>query len=268
MHGFINDYYSEFSEKKQNGKFHKVIALHENKQISWGEIQKIAPNMVRGWFELAHLCDEDRINFLRDYWLVKLPYHPKMGEFLNRFFSSLDGIGVYLTQKSYDDPFQIQLVYSLKSGNTFFSGCAPATEEEINHLSTYFSKWILPQDYLAFLKIHGGFCKTTDSTGILKPSQVINTYKQFQAYLINEEPLIVRGRAIDPSTLIPFYESFGMPFYQCFWAEWYPELEMGNVYYSGTSKSISFVANSDEFQDSMAFPTFSDWLMFYLEEIH
>jgi hypothetical protein len=58
-----------------------------------------------------------------------------------------------------------------------------------------------------------------------------------------------------------------MPFYQCFWAEWYPEQEMGNVYYSGESKTISDVFGSFSSSETMAFTTFTDWLMFYLERI-
>jgi hypothetical protein len=75
------------------------------------------------------------------------------------------------------------------------------------------------------------------------------------------------GIEVDPKTLIPFYESFGMPFFQCFWTEWYPEEEMGNVYYSGVSKKILVAEDERPSEENMAFPTFLDWLMFYLERV-
>ena len=58
-----------------------------------------------------------------------------------------------------------------------------------------------------------------------------------------------------------------MPFFQCFWLEWYPEDEMGNVYYSGVANTISDLAAKATSAENMAFPTFTDWLMFYLETI-
>jgi hypothetical protein len=58
-----------------------------------------------------------------------------------------------------------------------------------------------------------------------------------------------------------------MPFFQCFWGEWYPEREMGNVYYSGFTRSISDYTQFGVGVETMAFETFTDWLMFYLETI-
>ena len=93
-------------------------------------------------------------------------------------------------------------------------------------------------------------------------------YLAFQQMLEQQDSIITSiGTTIDPKALIPFYESFGMPFYQCFWAEWYPEQEMGNVYYSTESKTISDLFTSGASSESMAFPTFMDWLTFYLERV-
>jgi hypothetical protein len=75
------------------------------------------------------------------------------------------------------------------------------------------------------------------------------------------------GAIVNPASLIPFYESFGMPFFQCFWGEWYPEQEMGNVYLSPASRMISTCKKRGECDESLAFETFTDWLMFYLEKI-
>ena len=126
---------------------------------------------------------------------------------------------------------------------------------------------MLPLDYLAFLQIHNGFSKVTDS-GITPSNLMKKKYNDFQNTLSLAEPVTtVKGDPVDALKLIPFYESFGMPFYQCFWGEWYPEEEMGNVYFSGQTNKISDTTGLDPSVDTMAFPTFADWLMFYLEII-
>ncbi len=76
-----------------------------------------------------------------------------------------------------------------------------------------------------------------------------------------------KGVAVNPHSLIPFYKSFGMPFFQCFWGEWHPESEMGNIYYSDLTRKICACTKKDECVETMAFETFTDWLMFYLEKI-
>ena len=91
-------------------------------------------------------------------------------------------------------------------------------------------------------------------------------YTRFQKLLDNSEPLISpEGEVIDLKKLIPFYESFGMPVFQCFYSDWYPEQEMGNVYYSGLTQTISDLKLP--LSESLAFPTFLDWLLFYLEKV-
>ena len=72
---------------------------------------------------------------------------------------------------------------------------------------------------------------------------------------------------MDPKKLYPFYVSFNLPCYQCFWAEWYPEQEMGNIYYSNITQSMSCVENGNSSPENLSFATFIDWLMFYLEQI-
>jgi hypothetical protein len=71
-----------------------------------------------------------------------------------------------------------------------------------------------------------------------------------------------------PKSLIPFYESFGQPFFQCFWGDWYPDQEMGNVYYSNATKKILVSNKKDDCLETMAFETFTDWLVFYLEKLN
>lgn len=260
----VNEYFCKPSDESPRGNFHQVIPLHEDKTLSWDHVLSIDPKIPRGWFELSHLSAKDRIEFTRDYWLVKIPYKPNFQEFLYRFFDSLDNIGIYITQQKFDDPFTTTLVYSLANNRGFFRGAEPASDQEIFDLIQDFPSNIFPEDYLTFLKIHNGFAKTTDCTGILNTVNVKLVYNSIQEIFLQKDvPLGTRSAMFDPRQLIPFYESFGMPYYQCFWGEWHPDQEMGNVYLSGNSGKISDV----KMGDSMAFVSFTDWLMFYLEQI-
>jgi SMI1 / KNR4 family (SUKH-1) len=268
MDHHIKEFYCQSGDDSSRGSFHKVISLHDSKDLDWDTVVAFVPKLSKGWFELAHLPVHDRIEFTRDFWMAKLPYHPYLANFLTRFFDSLDDICVFVFQKKFDDPFEVNLVYSLKDNAGFFRGTLPASDHEIEELQRLFPEYPLPADYKAFLQIHNGFCKTTDCTGISSSTQVEEIYNNFQAMFETEGPLNTnRGSLVNPKTLIPFYESFGMPFFQCFWAEWYPENEMGNVYYSGLTRTIFDVESSDPSSESMAFPTFIDWLMFYMERI-
>lgn len=268
MDSHVKQYYKQYSENSQDGHFHTVIALHNAPDINWKDISKKVPSLPRGWFELSHLQARDRIDFTRDFWMSQLPYHPLIDSFLQNFFYSLDDIGVFIVQPKYEDPYEVHLVYSLAGDNGFFRGFPPAKESNINNVKKEFPDIIFPEDYLAFLKIHNGFSKL-DDTGIRTTNALKSCYNAFQEMLEKEiEPLTTtKGDSVNPKTLIPFYESFGMPFYQCFWAEWYPDQEMGNVYYSSLSKKISDCKCKDLMADSLAFPTFLDWLMFYMEKI-
>lgn len=270
MDNHIKEYFcqSGSNDNAPRGSFYKVIPLHETPKMTWEEIQQLIPNFCKGWYELSHLTSKDRIEFTRDFWLAKLPYHSNLDAFLTRFFNSLDDIGIFIVQQKFDDPYKAHLVYSLKKNSGFFHGGMPASDSAITTLKLEFSDFILPADYLAFLQIHNGFCKTTDCTGLTPSYQVHDLYLNFQTMVTAENGLSTsQGRPVDPKSLIPFYESFGMPFFQCFWSEWYPEQEMGNVYYSGLTKTISDIESSDSSSESMAFPTFIDWLMFYMEQI-
>lgn len=267
MDHHIKDFYHS-SNDTPSGNFHSVIALHEAPDISWKAIKDKVPALSRGWYELALLDSKDRIDFTRDFWLSKLPYKAGLDNFLNRFFSSLDDICIFITQKKYGDPYEAHMVYSIKDDGGFFRGMPPITDARQAELEKLFPDRLIPKDYLAFLNIHDGFCKTTDCTGITSSYEVPHNSLKLQT-LIQESGQLEssQGKIIDPKTLIPFYESFGMPFYQCFWTEWYPEEEMGNVYYSGSVNAISDVFCKKSNMEVMAFPTFIDWLMFYLERI-
>lgn len=264
----VREYFRQSSNEAPSENFHKVIALHEASDISWNEVFGLAPDICRGWFELARLTTKDRIEFSHDFWLAKLPYMKGLDDFIDRFFASLDDIGVFLTQKKLDDPYNASLIYSIKGDSGFFRGGTPITEKNLENLKKDFAEWMLPGDYLAFLQIHDGFCKATDCTGLIRSSNMLETYQKFQAMVQKRDPIMTNiGTMVNPKALIPFYESFGMPFYQCFWAEWYPQQEMGNVYYSGKAMTISDVYSGGTSSEKMAFPTFIEWLMFYLERI-
>lgn len=262
------EYYTPYSDQSPHSHFHAVIPLHDNPFLDWSEASQLAPQLSRGWYELSQLSVRDRIEFTRDFWLTKLPYHPELNEFLMKFFASLDDIGIFLIQQKYEDPFYVHFVYSLADNSGFFHGGCPATEKEIINLQKDFTNYILPVDYLAFLEIHNGFAKLTD-TGIIPSVKMKESYEAFQNMLQEEEEPIstTHGTPVNPTSLIPFYESFGMPFFQCFWGEWYPEQEMGNVYYSSLTRKICTCDKKDESAETMAFEMFTDWLMFYLEKI-
>jgi hypothetical protein len=266
FHAF--EFYSTKAEPGPQGHFHKVIALHDEPLLDWPEVSQIAPQICRGWYELAQLSTEDRIEFTRDFWLTKLSYQPNLNDFLVEFFASLDDVGIFLTQQSYEDPFIAHIVYSLADNNGFFHGEKPASEAEIINLQKEFTNYILPADYLAFLQIHNGFAKLTD-TGILSSSKMKESYEAFQKMLEEGDDTITtcNGSSVNPASLIPFYESFGMPFFQCFWGEWYPDQEMGNVYYSSEMRKISTCEKKEECAETLAFQSFTGWLMFYLEKI-
>ena len=268
----IKEYYRQFSEDDPSGNFHKVMLLSDTPDIPWESLKEKVPKLGRGWYELAHLSSQDRIEFTRDFWLATLPYHPKMQDFIIRFFNSLDDIALFVTQKQYNDDFEAQMVYSIANNGGFFRGYGPVDDNEMTNFQKSFTDFTFPEDYLSFLRIHNGFCKATDTTGIFKAEHLVDNYNQFQTMINSMESRVTteRGMAVNPKTLIPFYESFGMPFFQCFWADWYPQnvMGMGNVYFSVTSKTVSDPLNYEDSSSlNMAFTTYSDWLMFYLERI-
>lgn len=269
MSDHIKDFYRASTEDSPNSHFHQVIALNEGPDIEWETIHLKVPSLPRGWFELSRLDLRDRVEFTRDFWMKKLPFHPHLHEFIAEFFNLIEDIHVFLVQQKFDDPFEAHLVYRLKDDGGFFKGYPPALESELLQLQADFPDVIFPKDYIAFLQVHNGLCKTTDCTGIFQTKCMKAMYDNFQADLEKSDKEIssATGSVINPKSLIPFYESFGMPFFQCFYKDWYPEDEMGNVYYSGNTNTISDVKNLDPSREAMAFPTFSDWLTFYLEAI-
>lgn len=268
MNKNVAHYYKEFSKDDPSpGHFHKVIALHERKEFTWEEVKEISPSFPRGWFELASLSSQCRLEFLCDFWLSKLPFRLKFSEFIPKFFERIEEVGVYLIQRTFDDPFEEEIVYSFKEDGGFFRGKPPVSEENLLTVQKKFPNILFPEDYINFLQIHDGFSKGID-TGLILHAKVVEVYEGFLAFLAGLDPIFIKeGEAVEPRNLIPFYESFGLHGYQCFYADWYPEQEMGNVYFSGIDHVLSDISNRDLWVENLAFPTFLDWLLFYLKGV-
>jgi len=61
------------------------------------------------------------------------------------------------------------------------------------------------------MQIHNGFSKAQD-TGIVPIVNINVLYKQLQELFVDRDPIFTHTKEIvDPSSLIPFYESFGSP---------------------------------------------------------
>jgi SMI1 / KNR4 family (SUKH-1) len=264
MNSHVRRFYRTFVDEETPVRFyHQVIPLHEHPEMAWDEIQQKIPSFPKGWHELARLPAGDRIEFIQDYWLSTLPFVSHVHTSLQNFFSNLDDIGVYLTQSQIDSSFECEIVYSLRDDSSFFHG-APPSETQIELLKRTFNE-ALPDDYLAFLKVHDGFSKHSD-TGIIRTKDLTSLYNQLQERIQNE--MVYSGKtAVDPSDLIPFYEAFGEPSFQCFYLRWTPMKSPGNVYYSMAEGRISDVNDPSAWNQNLAFPTFLDWLIFYIEEV-
>ena len=267
MNEHARRFYSEFSEDTPQGNFYRVIYIQDLPDLSWGDARKIAPGLSKGWYELSRLSPGDRVAFTRDYWKLTLPYIPHVDAGITDFFSRVEDVSVLSVQKLVGEEPEAILVYSLKNNEGYFHGGAPSDEGATLNLQQYFSDHLLPEDFLAFLKIHDGFAKCTD-TGIAKTLVIPRLYREFQEFLDSKMPLeTLSGKAVNPRQLIPFYESFGMHCYQCFWGDWYPEQEMGNVYYCGLEHSLLDHEKGKEATENLAFSTFIDWLAFYLVDL-
>ncbi len=262
MNALVREFY-QTSGKEGESVFHSVLFLSESEE-SWEAASAKCAELPRGWYELCCLPTVDRISFTREFWTGRLPYQPAFCKVLSDFFTKLEDVGVVLSKTSPGAPWNAEMVYSLKENRSFFRGPPPCKDEDIEQLKMI-ANVMLPRDYLSFLRIHNGFGKLSE-LGLLKASQAIRMKEKVMNFLLsNERPLMHRGRVVDPASLIPFFESFGTESYQCFFADWYPGNEMGNVYLSGIDYTISDCADPKEWADQLAFPSFLDWLAFYLE---
>ncbi len=267
----VHNYFKESDDGEMRpGHFQKVIALHEEPHLKWEEISKEIPLLSRGWFELSRLPKEDRIEFTREYWFAKLggsaSSEMDFDGRMNLFFEKLDDVGIFATREMSLSPFELHMVYSLKENSGFFHGFPPASAETLANFTKQFGNFSFPPDYLAFLAIHDGFSKYTD-TGLLKTRDMARSYLRFQEANEGEVILGPEGQMIDPKSLIPFYESFALHCYQCFCAEWNPANEMGNFYYAEKEeRGLEFFYHIS-LDENFAFTTFLGWFLSYLEGI-
>ena len=242
-----------------SSQFEEALSLTEAKP-SWDALQKKVPNFPRGFFELCNLELSDRIEFFKEYWLKTLPYAPKASPRIETFFQKIEDIGVYVVKTKEREGYNIEFVYSISQQNCFFRGGPPLTEEEINSKNHQFN-YVLPKDYLSFFQIHNGFARHND-IGIICLEQVKACQEKLFQRLEGKGPQFSSSFFYERDSLIPFYECFGLHSYQCFFKEWRPTPEMGNVYFSGVDYTISDTSKKEE---DLAFETFLDWLVFYLE---
>jgi len=258
----MNSLARQFYEKGNESNFQEVLFLSEDRYASWTEIAEKAPDFPRGWFELSRISPEERVEFIRDFWFDLLPYHPYAQSAIAEFFSRVDDVAPIIARK--DDELQPEMVYSFADNSTFFRGLPPATEEDLRE----FRREIglpLPRDYLSFNRLHNGFGKLSE-IGVLKIEDVGVARQRVKDLLFNAEKSVrSNGRPVDPGSLIPFYETYGLSSFQCFYADWYPGSEMGNVYLSGVDYTISDTSDRKSWAENLAFPTFLEWLAYYLE---
>lgn len=254
---------------KRSDHFHQVLALHREPELKWDLVSQMAPLLPRGWYELSRLPPEDRIEFTREFWLSKIPIlnpaESHLEDRLYSFFDSLEEIEIFVTQERPQQPFEAHMVYGLKEASGFFHGNPPAKLSAIDALKRQYAHVDLPTDYLAFLLIHDGFSKYTD-TGIFKSRDMTRIFQHLQQLL--SEDILVRpdGQLIDPPSLIPFYESKELHAYQCFYADWRPGGSVGNIYFSQADHTISNFLDSLHGEENLAFETFLGWLVYYLED--
>ncbi|MES2273866.1 MAG: SMI1/KNR4 family protein [Chlamydiota bacterium] len=253
-----------FTSGGGESNFCEVLFLTDGVETSWKDISERAPSLPRGWFELSRVNSSDRIEFTRDFWLDRLPYQPSTQIDVCDFFERLDDVAVVLLRKKEEEFLSAELVYSLKDGSTFFRGKVPAVEVDLDEMKNEMGV-LLPRDYIAFLHIHNGFGMLSEM-GLLSTQEIPDVRRQVSDFLVRSDRPIKSGSSnVDPGSLIPFYEIFGLSSYQCFYSDWYPGAEMGNVYLSGIDYTISDTSDRTAWTENLAFPTFLEWLSYYLQ---
>ncbi len=260
----MNDLARQFFSGTKDRPFHEVLYLSEEREISWEAVSKKAFDLPRGWYELSRVTPRDRVEFVRDFWLDRIPYHPKAHPLIFEFFEQLDDVAVVLMRRTPDEPMDSELVYSLADNSSFFRGKPPCTDGMIADLNKQL-ELNLPHDYVSFLRIHNGFGKLSEM-GLIEAEEILDAKKRVMNLLLKSQKNVRSGDlSVDPGALVPFYESLGLSSFQCFFSDWYPGSEMGNVYLSGIDYTLSDVSDKKGWIENLAFPTFSEWLAYYLE---
>lgn len=241
--------------------FEEALILSEQPEKTWDDLIVLMPELPRGWYELSRLPVEDRIEFSRDFWLKALPYRPSIHNAIVEFFAGLDDVGLVLSLNGKWTP---QLVYSFRDNSCFFRGFVPALDKDLTALGREMH-FPFPKDWNAFMKIHNGFGKLLEP-GILPIENIESAKNSVDEMIINADtPIQLGSSLVNPNALMPFYETFGLNSFQCFFLDWYPEGEMGNVYFSGIDYTVSDITRRKEWSECGAFVNFSEWLVSFLE---
>lgn len=241
--------------------FDEVVFLSKQSEWTWEKVCTHISAFPKGWYALTRVSSEDRIEFMADFWLRSLPFHPKLHVILLEFFQKLDDLDVVVTRQG--EHWGCELIYSLKDESSFFRGLPPATPLALKELHEEISV-SLPSDYISFLTIHNGFGKLSE-LNLLQSNEILEVRKRLEQILHrSQNPVTCRGVDVNPRSLFPFYEVLGLNSFQCFYADWYPGGEMGNVYFSGIDYTISDISVENHWIEQLAFPTFLEWLAHYL----
>ncbi|MCB1106920.1 MAG: SMI1/KNR4 family protein [Chlamydiia bacterium] len=233
----------------------EIVSLSDSPGSSWEEAKKKAPRLTKSWYELSQLDGVVRLEFIRDYWINALPYSPQTYAFVDRFFAGVAEVGMV------GAPRGLFLTYSMKKGKTFYLGGPPLVDQEILSLQEEMDI-SLPDDFLQFYRIHNGFFKGGD-TGIFSSGVLVEEGKRFKEL---RQTLKMGNQVISTESLLPFYRSFDLDVYQCFYSDWYPDGGVGNVLCSLSEGVVSDYRSKERGREYLAFPSFVEWLMFYLEE--
>lgn len=265
MNNHVKEFYG-LDNRLVETPFRDVIFLNDNKNLSFEAILEKCPNFPKGYFELCRLNIKDRIEFVASFWEKTLTLEPHMGTFFQGFFSSLEDIGVLLVRKDIDPNYQCHFIYSLDDDHTFYKGLPSVNNNELETLRGQFQE-ILPEDYLAFLKIHDSFSKDGD-LGLIPSKNLLRERMLLQTKLeALPQKVFFQGKPLELDGLIPFYKSFGLDVYQCFVKDWNLEKNMGNTLFSLSEGYLSDYNDPLSRAKNLAFPTFLDWLIFYMEVI-
>ncbi len=265
MNTHVREFYG-LDNKLVETPFQDVIFLSGDKSLNFEQITSKCPNFPKGYFELCHLNLKDRIEFVASFWEKTLTYVPHVHDFYKEFFSRLEDIGVILVKKDVDIHYECHFIYSVDDDHTFYKGKPSINNEQLETLKAEFEE-ILPEDYLDFLKIHDGFAKDGD-LGLIHSSDLLRERRLLQTKLASlPQKALFQGSQLLPDMLIPFYKSFGLDIYQCFVKGWYPDKGMGNTLFSLSEGYLSDYNDLMSSAKNLAFPTFLDWLMFYMEVI-
>ncbi|HSX12878.1 MAG TPA: SMI1/KNR4 family protein [Chlamydiales bacterium] len=258
----MNPLAKKYYEIGGDSNIQEVLFLCEEKNLDWSTILEKNPDIPRGWFELSRITPEERIEFVSDSWANRLPFHPIAERAFSHFFSRLDDIAIVIVKRNAD--VFAEMVYSFADNRSFFRGLPPAVEEDVRMFKSEIGARV-PFDYQSFLRLHNGFGKLSEIEII--PMEEVFAAREIVRKLVDDPAHAIdwQNHGVDPDSLIPFFEDFGLNSFQCFFSDWYPYSDMGNVYLSGIHYTLSDTSDRSRWQEQLAFPNFLEWLAYYLE---